>query len=227
MVQIGSWPHPIHKRPSSETFSGQLAILRWVAVTSEQCHLRVSVETKKKSHFICNLCRYIQQIVCKCEQWHVEECSVALLCNWWVLDLLWLLGMRLTNYNYKYDNYSRNLVGRSFGSCLRNRLLLSGWSMRFTTRPFGCAEKKQNHPRTVWFLNADSGEERWRVSRLSRHYRQVTGEPPWSISICWALLVSLELCRQLVMLARPVLGVSTFPTSSSFLQLRTIFILII
>jgi hypothetical protein len=29
----------------------------------------------------------------------------------------------LTNYNYKYDIYTRNLVGRSFGRCLRNRLL--------------------------------------------------------------------------------------------------------
>jgi hypothetical protein len=45
--------------------------------------------------------------------------------------------LNLTNWNYKY-NYTRNLVGRSFGRCLRNRLL-SGCSMRFTTRPFVCA----------------------------------------------------------------------------------------
>jgi hypothetical protein len=41
----------------------------------------------------------------------------------------------LKNYNYKYDNYARS---RSFGSCLRNHLL-SGTSMMFTTRSFGCA----------------------------------------------------------------------------------------
>jgi hypothetical protein len=46
--------------------------------------------------------------------------------------------LNLTNGNYKYNNYIRNLVGRSFGRCFRNRLL-SGCSMRFTTRPFGCA----------------------------------------------------------------------------------------
>jgi hypothetical protein len=33
------------------------------------------------SHFICNLYQYIQKIVYKRIQWHVEECSVALLCN--------------------------------------------------------------------------------------------------------------------------------------------------
>jgi hypothetical protein len=26
--------------------------------------------------------------------------------------------LNLTNWNYKYDNYTRNLVGRSFGRCL-------------------------------------------------------------------------------------------------------------
>jgi hypothetical protein len=41
--------------------------------------------------------------------------------------------------DYKYDNYTKNLVGRSFGTCLRNRLLLSGCAMRFTTRSLGCA----------------------------------------------------------------------------------------
>jgi hypothetical protein len=34
-----------------------------------------------KYNFICNLCQYIQQIVYKRIQWHVEECPVALLCN--------------------------------------------------------------------------------------------------------------------------------------------------
>jgi hypothetical protein len=34
---------------------------------------------------------------------------------------------------HKYNNYTRNLVNRSFGTCLRNRLL-SGSSMRFTVR---------------------------------------------------------------------------------------------
>jgi hypothetical protein len=43
--------------------------------------------------------------------------------------------LNLTNQNYKYNNYTRNLVGVSFGRCLRNRLL-SGSSMKFTTRPF-------------------------------------------------------------------------------------------
>jgi hypothetical protein len=40
--------------------------------------------------------------------------------------------------NYKQDNCTRNLVGRSFGRCLRSRLS-SGCSMRFITRPFGGA----------------------------------------------------------------------------------------
>jgi hypothetical protein len=39
------------------------------------------------------------------------------------------------------NNYTRNVVGRSFGRCLCNRLL-SGSSMRFTTRPFGCALRR-------------------------------------------------------------------------------------
>jgi hypothetical protein len=65
--------------------------------------------------------------------------------------------LNLTNYNYKYNNYTRDLVGRSFSRCLRNRLLsgssmrftirpfgrlLSGSSMRFTSRPFGCALRR-------------------------------------------------------------------------------------
>jgi hypothetical protein len=49
--------------------------------------------------------------------------------------------MRLTNQNHQYDSYTRNLVGRSFGRCLRNRLL-SGGSVRFTSRPFGCALRR-------------------------------------------------------------------------------------
>jgi hypothetical protein len=32
------------------------------------------------------------------------------------------------------------MVGRSFGGCLRNRLLLLGCAMRFTTRSFECTE---------------------------------------------------------------------------------------
>jgi hypothetical protein len=32
-----------------------------------------------------------------CIQWHVEECSLALLCNEKVQSLLWLLGMKLAN----------------------------------------------------------------------------------------------------------------------------------
>jgi hypothetical protein len=34
-------------------------------------------------------------------------------------------------------NYTRNLVSRSFGRCLRNRLF--GSSMKFAIRSFGCA----------------------------------------------------------------------------------------
>jgi hypothetical protein len=41
--------------------------------------------------------------------------------------------------NYKYDSYTRNLIGRSFDRLLCNRLLLPGCSMRFTVRSFGCA----------------------------------------------------------------------------------------
>jgi hypothetical protein len=47
----------------------------------------------------------------------------------------------LTNQNYKYNSYTRNLVGRSIGRCLRNRLL-TGNSMRFTIRSFGCALRR-------------------------------------------------------------------------------------
>jgi hypothetical protein len=47
----------------------------------------------------------------------------------------------LKNYNYKYNNYTRNLVGRSLGRCLSTRLL-SGSSMRFTIRSFGCALRR-------------------------------------------------------------------------------------
>jgi hypothetical protein len=32
--------------------------------------------------------------------------------------------LNLANYNYKYDSHTRNLVGRSFVRCLRNRMLL-------------------------------------------------------------------------------------------------------
>jgi hypothetical protein len=39
--------------------------------------------------------------------------------------------LNLTNWNNKYNNYNRNVVGRSFGMCLRNRLL-SGSSIGFT-----------------------------------------------------------------------------------------------
>jgi hypothetical protein len=49
--------------------------------------------------------------------------------------------LNLANYNYKYYNYNRNLVGKSFGRCLRNRLL-SGSSMKFTTRSFGCGLRR-------------------------------------------------------------------------------------
>jgi hypothetical protein len=44
--------------------------------------------------------------------------------------------LNLKNYHYKYNNCTLNLVGRSFGRRLRNRLL-SGGSMRFTVRSFG------------------------------------------------------------------------------------------
>jgi hypothetical protein len=39
--------------------------------------------------------------------------------------------LNLKDWNYKYDNYTKNLVGRSFGRCLRN-CLLPGRSMRVT-----------------------------------------------------------------------------------------------
>jgi hypothetical protein len=50
--------------------------------------------------------------------------------------------LNLTNYNYKCDNYIRNLVGRLYGRYLRNRLLLSGCAMMFTIRSFGCALRR-------------------------------------------------------------------------------------
>jgi hypothetical protein len=49
--------------------------------------------------------------------------------------------LNLKTQNYKYNDYTRNLVGRSFGRCLRNRLL-SGSSMRFTVRSLGCAMRR-------------------------------------------------------------------------------------
>jgi hypothetical protein len=50
--------------------------------------------------------------------------------------------LNLKNWNCKYDNYTRNLVERSFGTCLRNSLFLSGSFMRFTNRSFGCALRR-------------------------------------------------------------------------------------
>jgi hypothetical protein len=46
--------------------------------------------------------------------------------------------LNLRNQNYKYDIYTRNLVGRSFGRCLHNHILLFDTSVRFTVRSFGC-----------------------------------------------------------------------------------------
>jgi hypothetical protein len=46
-------------------------------------------------------------------------------------------GDETTNYDYKYDKCTRNLLGRSYGRCLLNRLS-SGSSMRFTMMSFGC-----------------------------------------------------------------------------------------
>jgi hypothetical protein len=48
-------------------------------------------------------------------------------------------NLNLTNKNYKYKNYTRNLVGRSFGRCLHSRLL-SGSSKMFAARSFGCSQ---------------------------------------------------------------------------------------
>jgi hypothetical protein len=44
--------------------------------------------------------------------------------------------LNLKDWNYKYDNYTRNLVGRSFGRRLHNHMLLSDSSVRFTIRSF-------------------------------------------------------------------------------------------
>jgi hypothetical protein len=49
--------------------------------------------------------------------------------------------LNLSNYDYKYSNYTKNLAGRSFGRCLPNRLL-SGCVMRFTTSLFRCALRR-------------------------------------------------------------------------------------
>jgi hypothetical protein len=48
-----------------------------------------------KSRFICNLYQYMQQIVYKLIQWHVEEYSVAL------QGLLWLLGIKTYKLSLK------------------------------------------------------------------------------------------------------------------------------
>jgi hypothetical protein len=40
-----------------------------------------------------------------------------------------------------YEDYARNLVGRLFGRCLRNRVL-SVCAMRITTRSFGRALRR-------------------------------------------------------------------------------------
>jgi hypothetical protein len=45
--------------------------------------------------------------------------------------------LNLKNWNYRHHNFTRNLVGKSFGRCLLNRLS-SGSSMRFSIGSFGC-----------------------------------------------------------------------------------------
>jgi hypothetical protein len=45
--------------------------------------------------------------------------------------------INLNDYNYGYNNYTRNQVVISFGKCLRNRLFLTGCAMRFTIRSLG------------------------------------------------------------------------------------------
>jgi hypothetical protein len=53
--------------------------------------------------------------------------------------------LNLTNCDYKYDIYNRNLVGRPFGRCLCNRLLLLGCAMRFTNRSVGTPTRPGLH----------------------------------------------------------------------------------
>jgi hypothetical protein len=48
------------------------------------------------------------------------------------------------NEDYKYVNKNRNLVDRSDSRCLRNRLILSGWAVRFSTSRFG-VHRGENH----------------------------------------------------------------------------------
>jgi hypothetical protein len=61
------------------------------------------VKSRMMIFFFCNLisfaiCTSTFSKLCKQRvQWHVEECSVAFLCNKWVQGLLWLLGIKLTN----------------------------------------------------------------------------------------------------------------------------------
>jgi hypothetical protein len=49
--------------------------------------------------------------------------------------------LNLKNWNYKYNNYNTNLPGRSFGTCLRKRLL-PRISMRVNIWSFGCVVRR-------------------------------------------------------------------------------------
>jgi hypothetical protein len=50
--------------------------------------------------------------------------------------------LNLKDYDYKYDNNTTNLVGRSFGRCLSNRHLSSCSFMRLTNMSFGFALRR-------------------------------------------------------------------------------------
>jgi hypothetical protein len=49
--------------------------------------------------------------------------------------------LNLKDCYYKLFNYTKNLVDKSLGTCLRNRLL-TGCVMRFTAKSFGCASRR-------------------------------------------------------------------------------------
>jgi hypothetical protein len=75
--------------------------------------------------------------------------------------------VRIRFENIRYINYARNLVGISFGRCLRNRLL-SGSSMWFTIGSYDCALRLALHlSRLTCYLISWTGSGAPQLSTLT------------------------------------------------------------
>jgi hypothetical protein len=87
----------------------------WYDDVTTQCNLQSSPTSDTSYHdfndsrFLLVIPFYLQSVpvhsaICvkkKRVQCHVEECSLALLCNWYVQSLMWFLRMRITNQTLK------------------------------------------------------------------------------------------------------------------------------